>query len=129
MTFVDTNYFLRLFLADNAHQYQTAKELINNAAVGKVKIFTSTIVVFEIYWVLRSYYQRDKEQIVKTLEDFLNLEFSQLEERERLRDSLKLFRDSRISLVDCYNLIFAKGSGAKDFRTFDKKLAKFFSGD
>lgn len=126
MIFVDTNYFLRFFLADSEEQYRIAKKLISEAAVGRFSIFTSTIVVFEIYWVLRSYYQRDKKQIFETLEDFLDLAFIQLEERERLRRCLEMFRNSNLSLMDCYNLVFARDSEAKVFKTFDKKLAKYF---
>ena len=126
MIFVDTNYFLRFLLADLEDQYSQVKKLLDDAATGRVEIFTSTVVFFELYWVLRSFYQKDRKQIAQTLEDFLDLEFIGLSERQFLKASLETFKKSNLSLVDCFNLVFAKDSNAKAFKTFDHKLAKFF---
>ncbi|OGY30477.1 MAG: hypothetical protein A3F35_03510 [Candidatus Woykebacteria bacterium RIFCSPHIGHO2_12_FULL_45_10] len=127
MIFIDTNYLLRFFLADLEDQHNQARKLLVDAAAGRIKLFTSTVVVFELYWVLRSFYQKDRRQIFQTLKDFLDLEFIHVEERATLKDSLETFERSTLSLVDCYNLAFAKSRNAKDFKTFDRKLAKYFS--
>jgi len=58
MIFVDTNYFLRFLLKDIGKQHQKAKKLFEKAASGEIKLFTSMIVFFEIYWVLFSFYKR-----------------------------------------------------------------------
>lgn len=127
MIFVDTNYFLRFLLEDVESQSLQAKKLIVEAATGKVKLFTSLVAFFEVYWVLRSYYEKNRRQIFKALIELLDLEFIKLEERVVLESSLRLFKKSNLSLEDCYNLSFAKAKKAQDFKTFDKKLAKYFS--
>ena len=73
MIFVDTNYFLRFLLKDNKPQHLEAKQLMLGGATGKLKLFTSTIVFFEIYWVLTSYYGKNKTELVDTLKDCYNL--------------------------------------------------------
>ncbi len=126
MKFVDTNYFLRFLLKDIDKQYIEVEQLFLKASQGKVKLFTSTIVFFEIYWVLFSFYEKKKEDINKALEKILELKFINLEERQILLNSLTRFKKTNFSLEDCYNLSFAKARVAKEFETFDIKLAKEF---
>jgi len=124
MIFVDTNYFLRFLLADNHEQSEKVKELFLSAAEGKNQLFTSNIVIFEIYWVLSSYYQRDKTEIISTLEKILTLEFIKIDDRPIFLQALDIFRQQPFSLEDCYHLAFARIQRAKSFATFDQKLAK-----
>jgi len=127
MIFVDTNYFLRFLLRDIEKQYLEVKKLMIEAARGQVRLFTSIIVFFELYWVLSSYYSKNKSQLTLTLRDFLDLEFIKLEERAIIREAIVIFESTPLSLEDAYNFVFAKEQGGKEFKTFDKKLAKFFS--
>ena len=94
------------------------------AADDKVKLLTSLIVIFEIYWVLASVYERDKAAIVAVLSGVLDFEFLVLKERELLRHALTLYGATNLDLEDSYNLTFAQKSQATDFKTFDKKLRR-----
>lgn len=127
MTFVDTNYFLRFLLKDINDQHLEAKNLFLAASEGKVSLITSIIVFFEIYWVLSSYYERNKVEIANVLGKVLGLSFIKLEEREILFKSLSLFKRTNLDLEDCYNICYAKFNGIRSFKTFDKKLSKEFS--
>ncbi len=127
MVFIDTNYFLRFLLKDIKNQHQEAKELIADAAQGKLKVFTSTIVFFEIYWVLSSYYGKNKTDLVSILQSLLNLSFIEMKERLILENALEIFTGHNISLEDSYNLTYAVKNEAEDFKTFDIKLYKLFT--
>lgn len=124
MIFVDTNYFLRFLIKDNV-QHKIAKSLFLQAARGKVELMSSIIVIFEVYWVLTSYYGKEKTQVSSILLEILNLNFS-LEEKEILRQALEYFNKSNLSLEDCYNLFYAKEEKVEGFKTFDKRLFKAF---
>lgn len=126
MTFVDTNYFLRFLLNDINKQHLQAKQLFLESSAGKVKLFTSTIVFFEIYWVLSSYYGKNKESIVESLQKILDLKFIVLNERQILLNCLARFKKTSFDLEDCYNVAYAKARGARVFKTFDIKLEKEF---
>lgn len=125
MIFVDTNYFLRFLLKDIETQYTEAKDLFLMAGKGDVKLISSTVVFFEVFWVLRSTYGKDKQALVATLDKLLqlNIEFN---EQQLLVNSVNLFEKINLSLEDCYNLVFARERGVKSFKTFDLKLAKTF---
>lgn len=125
--FIDTNYFLRFLLKDINPQHLEAKNLFLSASEGKTALITSIIVFFEIYWVLSSYYERNKTEAANVLEKVLSLNFIELEEREMLFRSLSLFRKTNLDLEDCYNVCYAKSKGIRSFKTFDKKLDKEFT--
>jgi len=127
MIFVDTNIFLRLLLGDNLHQHRTAKTLFLEGAAGKKKLLTSLVVFFEIYWVLSSYYQKNKSELSSALNKILDMEFISLKERPMIRKAVQLFFETPLCLEDCYNIIFAQSEGAKKLATFDRQLQKHFS--
>jgi predicted nucleic-acid-binding protein len=129
MIFVDTNYFLRFLLDDNHDQHDEAVNLFTLASVGKKELVTSLIVVFEIYWVLSSFYGKNRQDIVEVLNKLLNLNFISLPERTILLRSLIVFSNTNLDLEDCYNLCYAKSLkiAVNDFKTFDKKLMREYS--
>ncbi|OJI06421.1 hypothetical protein BK004_03715 [bacterium CG10_46_32] len=128
MTFVDTNYFLRFLLEDVDAEHHVARELFREGASGSRALFTSTIVMFEIYWVLASFYRTEKRQLIGVLGDVLNMEFIQLEDRGLLRGALALFSAESIEFEDAYNTMYARANGATEFATFDKNLKKVVGG-
>ena len=127
MMFIDTNYFLRFLLKDINSQHLEAKNIFLSASEGKTVLITSTIVFFEIYWVLSSYYERNKAETANVLEKVLSLNFIELEERVLLFKSLSLFKKTNLDLEDCYNVCYAKSKRIRSFKTFDKKLDKEFN--
>lgn len=122
--FVDTNYFLRFIVKDNAKQFLVAKKLFNQAARGEVKLVTSIVVFFEIFWVLNSVYDQSKSNICDILKKILKMGFVDIADRELLSTSLELYEAKNIEFEDCYNLVYSVEKQADNFVTFDKKLQK-----
>lgn len=127
MIFVDTNFFLRFLLADVRSQYLEAQKLLFQASRGEKRLISSTLVFFEIYWVSKSYYQKSKTELIDLLQKILDLSYVILEERSILQKSLNSFKQTSLSLEDCYNLQFAKEKNVEEFKTFDIQLTKKFS--
>jgi len=126
MMFVDTNYFLRYLLNDIHEQHQEVKRLFLQASEGKISLVTSSLVFFEIFWVLRSFYNLNKEESIRALQSLLKLSFIRMQDRTILENALTLFKKTSLDLEDCYNLYFAKSQNVKSFGTFDKKLENEF---
>lgn len=126
MIFVDTNYFLRFLLKDIKKQHQEAKSLFLKGAEGKVKLFTSLIVIFEIYWVLTSFYQKRKEKVIEIIDKIFNLAFIEIENKKLLKEALKIYQKTNLDFEDGYNLTLAKKKGIKEFKTFDERMKKEF---
>lgn len=120
--FIDTNYFLRLLLKDNKKQFEKVYFIFQQAVDQKIKIFTSVIVFFEIYWVLSSFYKKNKSKTIDFLDKILRMNFLDIENRQILQETLSLFKAHNLDLEDCYNMAYAKNLVVNEFATFDKKI-------
>ena len=121
MIFIDTNIFLRFLIKDIPSQFEESRELFLSAAREETILITSTIVIFELEWVLGDFYQLPKEEIIPVLEEVLQLKVI-LEEKQIVLKALDIFKDKKLDLEDCYNLVYARLKGVDAFKTFDKKL-------
>jgi len=88
----------------------------------EIRIFTSTIVFFEIYWVLSSFYKKNRLKIIEYLEKILRMDFLEIENRTILQEALIIFEKHNLDLEDCYNISYANNLNADKFSTFDKKI-------
>jgi len=127
MIFIDTNYFLRFLLDDVSSQNEKVKELFKQGAVGREKLFTSTIVIFEVFWVLSSFYKQKKEEIIKILRGLIGMSFINLAEAPIFDRALDIYEESSLEFEDCYNISYAKNNNMTKFASFDKKLVKYLS--
>ena len=125
--FIDTNYFLRLLLKDDEKQFKEAYLIFQQAVNQEIKIFTSTIVFFEIYWVLSSFYKKDKLKIIKYLKKILKIDFLEIENRFILRETINIFEKHNLDLEDCFNISYANNLNVDKFSTFDKKINSLLS--
>lgn len=124
MVFIDTNYFARFFLADVPDQHEEVKRLFEEGIKGNKKLFTSTIVIFEIYWLFISLYKKSKSEVIEILLKVMALSFIKFDEKDTFAKALKIYQNSNLDLEDCYNISFSKSRGMTKFATFDKKLLK-----
>ena len=121
---VDTNYFLRLLIKDNRLQYQKAYAFFKRGVQNKVELYSTVPVFFEIYWVISSFYKKDKESCIGILNKILNIDFVQFENKTVLSYAVLLFEKYNLDLEDCYNLaVFAK-ENFDDIATYDVKVRK-----
>ncbi len=125
MIFVDTNYFIRFLLNDIPTQAQVVRNLFKKSSETKVKLFTSTVVIFEIYWLFLKYYEKGKEEIIEILSGIIHMSFVHLEEKNIFQDALEVYSKCSLELEDCYNIAYAKKSNMTEFASFDKKLQNY----
>jgi predicted nucleic-acid-binding protein len=125
MIFVDTNYFIRFYIKDIDMQFKEAKLLFEKGARSETKLFTSTIVIFEIYWLFSSFYEKTKPEVIDILKKTLSLNFIEIEERKVIAKALDVYESVGLDLEDCYNIAYSNIKNAESFLTFDKKLRKY----
>ena len=106
-------------------QYANHGKLFDGAAEGKKELFTSTIVVFEIYWLFKSFYKKTKSEVIDILKKTLKLNFIKIEERKTITKAIEIYEGTTLELEDCYNIVYSTEVGAKEFLTFDRKLNTF----
>jgi predicted nucleic-acid-binding protein len=129
MIFVDTNYIFRYLLRDVNEQNLLVEKIFIEAFENNVRVISSTVVFFEIQFVLKKYYKKNKQEVIAFLMQILTLTFIGFEDRQILKESIVLFEKTNLDLEDCYNIYYAKSRGVTSgsFKTFDKKLEKEFN--
>jgi len=126
MIFIDTNYFLRLLDDDKSDLHKKAHDLFLKAATSTETYMTSILVLFEVYWVLKSFYHQDKMQCVFAIESILKMDFVEIADRKILQQALVCFSQSSLELEDCFHLEQSKAAHCTGIATFDAKLSRAF---
>lgn len=120
---LDTNTLLRYLLNDIPEQAQKIQEKIKQAKSGKIKLFVPQIVIFEIFFALVEGYDFNKDRVIEGIEKIIASEDLFIQDKEAFKLALEIFKEKKLSLVDCFLAAVAKEQGIRVF-TFDKALQK-----
>lgn len=116
---VDANVVLRFLTRDPKKQAEKAAELMSRAERGEVTLVLSTLVVAEIFWVLKSFYRHSLADIARVLVPLLSADGIESEDRERMIQAIELARDKNVDLVDAVLALQAAERG-ESVCTFDE---------
>lgn len=123
--FLDTNIFLRYFVEDDPRFFPECKKLIKKINSGEITASTSTLVLSEIYFVLKSYFHYPKRNITEILASILKMEGLKITDNYNPLYALELFEAYKIKFVDC---LIASIEPIKNQRmilvSFDKEFDK-----
>ena len=118
MIFVDANYFVRFLLGEDSQQGREEKRVFDLGSSGEEQLIGSTVVFFEVYWVLHSYYELKKEKLKDALTRVLALKFVRFEERDLLEEAVTMLPNTNYDLEDAYHLVWAKKMGVEQHLIF-----------
>ncbi|MCA9371491.1 type II toxin-antitoxin system VapC family toxin [Candidatus Woesebacteria bacterium] len=113
---VDANIVLRFLLNDHPQLSQKAKAIIT-----KSTIFIDETVIAEVIWVLESFYELKKTDIVKNMSIFISFKHIESENKERIMQALNYYSLYNISYIDAWLLALRKDKKTT-LATFDKTL-------
>jgi len=116
--FLDTNVVIRFLTEDDPHLAKRAEKLFLEAEKGELVI--PDFILTEIVWVLLSFYQLSKEEVIEKLEAMLAFDKFDLD-RRILRQAVDFWRRKNISFVDAYLLSLSASRKGK-LVSFDRRL-------
>jgi predicted nucleic-acid-binding protein len=121
MIFVDTNYFVRIFVADDEKQTEQAIVLFQRAETGDVKLMTLSHILFELAWTLSRRYKVSQMGIIERLEAIMAIPNLFVPDREIVNEALIRARLTESEFADSYILTAAERAGADNVATFNTK--------
>ena len=121
---LDANIILRLLTEDSSKQAEAVASLIRNARPNELEL--PDVVLAEIVWVLQSYYNLKKSEIIKNLRALSETKTIKLN-RVLLEQIIVLYQNNNISYIDAYLAARSKLESKLLF-TFDKRLLKITTG-
>ena len=99
--FLDTNIFLRFFIRESQKAFRETQAIIQLIKEGKIKAFTSHLVIAELDWTMTSYYEIPKEERLIILDSLLQLKNLSLSNNFDLVVALNFYRNYRVKFIDC----------------------------
>lgn len=118
---IDSNVWLRFILEDN-EQAKECKKLIEMIESGRFRVYTSSIVMLEIGFVLSSVYKIKQSQVIKDLETIMKTRNLVLLEKTNFVEAFKWHKQFKVKLADC--LIGSQLSKDMVLVSYDKDFKK-----
>lgn len=122
---LDTNVLLRLLLNDVPEQTILVESLLSKG----VQFEIADATIFELVFVLERVYGMERELVCENISAIIgNPKFNS--NRALFKDALRLYEsESKLSIIDCALLVYARLQKALPLFTFDKELQKKSMGD
>ena len=124
MIFLDTNIILRFILNDHPLYSQKAITIINKIDTGKIKVYLSWLVIFEIVFVLQNTHKLPKVVISEKLLSLLILKNIVFERKSLLEPTFKYYAEKNISFADAYHIALITKKRIHKIYSFDRDFDK-----
>lgn len=124
MIAADSNIFLRWLVADDKAKADAIGEFLKRAEKTGEPIWVADLVMGEVVWVLQRFYKLNPEDVVDMVGQLLNTPMLSFENRERLMESLELFRMHGVDFTDCYIAASAQEKACDGVLSYDRDFCK-----
>jgi predicted nucleic acid-binding protein len=121
---VDANVLLSFLVERNASQRESAKALLVSAEEGDIVAVITQFVMFEIAYVLQSFYRTPADQIATLLRELIALPGVLLSDDCSWKKVLEYWPDHVPTIADAAIVAVAVVNGYDAVATFDQKMMK-----
>lgn len=119
MIFLDTNIILRYLTWDEPKKARKCEELFKRSTEGKEILYTTTLVIVEVIWILEKAYKLSKGEIVTHIQMILNTPNINFNEKDILLSAIGLYEIKNIDFIDAYNAISMEAEGIDSIYSYD----------
>ncbi len=121
---IDTNVLARYLLQDDEKQSKLASALLESFNDNQ-KGYISTVVLVELYWLLKQTYKQPKSMIVDIFKALLTTDVFIIESSHRVAKSLAMIEHSSADFADTLISLSGKEANCDYTATFDVKASKY----
>ena len=114
---IDTDLIIRFLVNDDSKKANRVKKLLQDHRATYMLLDT---IMAEIIWVLASYYELEKEQIIEKIRALIHVESISCNQT-LLDQSLSIWENNNISFIDSYMVATAELNNIP-ICSYDKKL-------
>ncbi len=122
---LDTNVLIRFLTHDKETKYKKLYAFFESLELGEMRIELKLIVLFQVIFVLNSFYRVPKEQIVDGLMHLLKYKGITIKEKKIVQQALELWREENVEIVDCYILACLEKDTQNILYSYDRDFDKF----
>lgn len=123
---VDANVILRYLLEDDETLFKRASSLLEKVKVGEEAVVIPESVLAETVYVLQKVYKIERQIIAEKLRELFAYKGIANSDKKDLIDSILLFGQTRLSIVDCIVCSKSINQGLS-LITFDDELKSAYT--
>ena len=125
ISLLDTHVIVRFLTADRSHKYKRLYSFFKSLEIGEMRVELKLIVLFQVVFVLKSFYKVPKDQIVEGLLMLLRYKGIALKEKKIVLRTLEMWRNKNVEIVDCYLIACMEGDRQNLLYSYDRDFDKF----
>ena len=122
---LDPNVIVRFLISEENDKYKGLYGLFDSLERGEMRVELKLIVLFQVIFVLKSFYAVPKEEIASKMIDLLGYKGIITKERRMVRRTLEIWRDNNLDIVDCYLIACLEGDAQNILYSYDHDFDKF----
>ncbi|NVL90798.1 MAG: PIN domain-containing protein [Desulfobacterales bacterium] len=122
---LDTNVLIRFLTSDKTQKFQGVYTLFKSLERGDSRVELKLIVLFQVVFVLRSFYSVPREDIAAGMLGILGYKGIIVKEKRIVRRTIELWHDSKLDIVDCYLIACLEGDRQNILYSYDRDFDKF----
>jgi len=122
---LDTNVIIRFLTSDKTQRFQEVYTLFESLERGDLRVELKLIVLFQVVFVLKSFYSVPIEDIASGMLNILEYKGIVVKEKRIVRRALTLWHDNKLDIADCYLIACLEGDRQNILYSYDRDFDKF----
>ena len=122
---LDTNVIVRFLVSDKSPKYKNLYSFFEALENGSMMVELKLIVLFQLIFVLKSFYEVPKEQIANGVTDLLKYKGISVKNKSVVRRMLEIWRNNNLDIVDCYLIASLEADTQNVLYSYDRDFDRF----
>ena len=122
---LDTNVIVRFLVSDKSSKYKNLYSFFESLEHGKIKVELKLIVLFQVIFVLKSFYKVPKDQIANGIADLLKYKGIAIKNKTMIRRMIEMWSNKKLDIVDCYLIALLENDSQNLLYSYDHDFDKF----
>ena len=122
---IDTNVIVRFLIGDEDPKYKNLYNFFVQLEQGKIQVELKLIVLFQVIFVLTSFYKIPRPRVAEVLTDLLKYRGIKIKEKKTIKRMLFLWKEHSLDFVDCYLLALLEAEPQNVLYSYDKDFDRF----
>ena len=122
---LDTNVIVRFLVSDQSPKYKNLYSFFQSLEYGKMKVELKLIVLFQVLFILKSFYKVPKDQIANGITDLLKYKGIVIKNKTMIRRMMEMWCNKNLDIVDCYLIAILENDSQNLLYSYDRDFDKF----
>jgi predicted nucleic-acid-binding protein len=122
---LDTTVIVRFLVSDKSPKYKNLYSFFESLEYGKMKVELKLIVLFQVLFVLKSFYKVPKDQVANGITDLLKYKGIVIKNKTMIRRMMKMWCNKKLDIVYCYLIAILENDSQNLLYSYDRDLDKF----